>query len=101
MHKIYFVLTAKTGVGYTTLHPTLFSLKKNQADLQNYFSKYYDVSADYLHDKDVLDALVVPKPFGPYQNDNGVPTISVPAVLFYDKKYDEIKDYIASYFSEN
>ncbi|MGG5373241.1 hypothetical protein [Enterococcus sp. AZ196] len=97
MKKICFVLTVSTGINYGSIFaaPAI----KNNESLKDYFSKYYDVSIDYIRDRDTVDYLVVPKPFTPFENENNLPIIEVPAVLFMKKDYEEIKSYIDDYFA--
>lgn len=53
MRKICFVLTVSTGLSYSTMFlPVNFS---DNSDFKDYFSKYYDVSINYLRDKDSVD----------------------------------------------
>ncbi|HCM86042.1 MULTISPECIES: hypothetical protein [Enterococcus] len=88
MKKICFVLTVNFG-----------SLFADTEFLKEYFSKDYDVSLNYLRDKDSVDYLVVPVPFTPFKNENDLPIIEVPAVLFMEKDFETIKDYIDNYFA--
>ncbi|WP_313467013.1 hypothetical protein [Carnobacterium sp.] len=99
MKKICFVLTVSTGINYGSIFSV--PLIRNHDDLKEYFSKYYDVSIDYIRDKDSVDYLVVPKPFAPFDNENNLPIIEVPAVLFMEKDFEKIKTYIDNYFSYN
>lgn len=99
MKKICFVLTVSTGINYGSIFSV--PLIRNHDDLKEYFSKYYDVSIDYIRDKDSVDYLVVPKPFTPFDNENNLPIIEVPAVLFMKKDFEKIKTYIDNYFSNN
>ena len=66
--KICFVLTVSTGLTYTSIFPAPAVL--NNEDLKRYFSTYYDVSINYIRDKDSVDYLVVPDPFIPFENEN-------------------------------
>ncbi|MBO0454473.1 hypothetical protein [Candidatus Enterococcus murrayae] len=97
MKKICFVLTVSTGINYGSIFaaPAI----RNNESLKAYFSKYYDVSIDYIRDKDTVDYLVVPKPFTPFENENNLPIIEIPAALFMKKDYEEIKSYIDDYFA--
>ncbi|EOH73504.1 hypothetical protein [Enterococcus malodoratus] len=88
MKKICFVLTVNFG-----------SLFADTEFLKEYFSKDYDVSLNYLRDKDSVDYLVVSVPFTPFKNENDLPIIEVPAVLFMEKDFETIKDYIDNYFA--
>ncbi|MDT2614606.1 hypothetical protein [Enterococcus dongliensis] len=97
MKKICFVLNVSSGINYGSV--SAFPLIKNNGDLKKYFSKYYDVSIDYIKDKDVVDFLVVPKPFAPFENENNLPIIEVPTILFMKKDYKEIKSYVDAYFN--
>ncbi|MCO6017684.1 hypothetical protein CKN86_10770 [Carnobacterium divergens] len=99
MKKIGFVLTVSTGINYGSI----FSLPliKNHDDLKEYFSKDYDVSINYIRDKDSVDYLIVPKPFTPFDNENNLPIIEVPAILFMEKDFEKIKTCIDNYFSVN
>ncbi|OJG57490.1 hypothetical protein RV07_GL003328 [Enterococcus malodoratus] len=38
-------------------------------------------------------------PFTPFKNENDLPIIEVPAVLFMEKDFETIKDYIDNYFA--
>ncbi len=58
MTKIYFMLTSNSGVGSTTIFAT--RARRNIDDLLAFFSQYYDVSANYTKDKDMIDLLVLP-----------------------------------------
>ncbi|TFJ46639.1 hypothetical protein [Carnobacterium divergens] len=97
MKKICFVLTVSTGINYGSLSSVPFV--KNYDDLKEYFSKYYNVSVNYIRDKDSVDYLVVPKPFTPFDNENNLPIIEVPAILFMEKDFEKIKTCIDNYFS--
>lgn len=98
--KICFVLSVSTGIiGYGSLFSTGWF--KNNDDLKNYFSKDYDVSLNYYKDKDAVDYLVVPDPFFPFDNENKLPVIKVPARLFMTKDFNEIQKYIEFYFVNN
>lgn len=68
---------------------------------QDYFSPFYDVSINYLRDKDTVDYLVLPEPFAPFDNENNLPIIKVPSKFFLTKDFEKIKDYIDDYFKEN
>ena len=97
MKKICFVLTVNAGIDYVSIFP--FPIRMNHDDLKNYFSKYYDVSTNYIRDKDSVDYLVVPNPSPPFVNENHLPIIKVPAILFMKKDFEQIKTYIDDYFS--
>ncbi|MGX7203710.1 hypothetical protein [Enterococcus pingfangensis] len=99
MKKICFVLTVSTGINYGSIFaaPTI----KNHDDLKDYFSKDYDVSINYIKDKDNVDYLVVPKPYPPFENENYLPIIEIPAILFMKKDYGKIKTLVDDYFSKN
>lgn len=94
--KICFVLTVSTGLTYTSIFPAPAVL--NNEDLKRYFSTYYDVSINYIRDKDSVDYLVVPDPFIPFENENELPIIKVPALLFMTNDFEGIKNSIDSYF---
>ncbi|MFC0276872.1 hypothetical protein ACFFH2_09200 [Enterococcus devriesei] len=99
MKKICFVLTVSTGLGYSTmLLPVNFS---DNSDFKDYFSEYYDVSINYLRDKDTVDYLVVPDPYFPFENENNLPIIKVPAKFFLTRNFTEIKKSIDAYFANN
>lgn len=99
MKKICFVLTVSTGISYGSISG--FPAIKNDEDLKKYFSKDYDVSINYLRDKDHVDYLIVPDPFVPFENTNHLPIIEVPAILFIKKDYQAIKTYVDNYFASN
>ncbi|CAM2896452.1 hypothetical protein [Dellaglioa algida] len=92
MKKICFVLTVSSGINFSSIDAIPFI--KNHDDLKAYFSRYYDVSVNYLKDKDSVDYLVVPKPFVPFDNENNLPIIEVPARLFIEKDFEKIKMYL-------
>ncbi|MFR3684658.1 hypothetical protein [Enterococcus avium] len=96
MKKICFVLIVSTGLTYTSIFPAPAVL--NNEDLKRYFSTYYDVSINYIRDKDSVDYLVVPDPFIPFENENKLPIIKVPALLFMTNDFEGIKNSIDSYF---
>ncbi|MDK1727792.1 hypothetical protein [Dellaglioa algida] len=96
--KICFVLTVSTGINFGSIFST--PLIKNNDELKAYFSEYYDVSINYIRDKDSVDYLVVPKPFMSFDNENKLPIIEVPARLFIEKDFEKIKTYIDNYFSK-
>ncbi|SES73141.1 hypothetical protein SAMN04487821_10283 [Enterococcus malodoratus] len=99
MKKICFVLTVSTGINYGSIftNPRV----RNDEDLKDYFSKDYDVSINYIRDKDSVDYLVVPNPFTPFDNENNLPIIQVPAKLFMTNDFEEIKNHIDNYFATN
>lgn len=99
MKKICFVLTVSTGINYGSMFAG--AAVRNYEDFKEYFSKYYDVSVDYIRDKDSVDILVVPEPFTPFDNERNLPIIKVPAVLFMQKDFKEIKKYIDEFYSED
>ncbi|WP_411469788.1 hypothetical protein [Bacillus thuringiensis] len=99
MKKICFVLIVDAGINYGSIFSLPFL--KNQDDLKGYFSEYYDVSINYIRDKNSVDYLVVPKPCPPFDNENNLPIIEVPAMLFMEKNFEKIKTYIDNYFSNN
>ncbi|PEY84507.1 hypothetical protein CN349_30865, partial [Bacillus cereus] len=37
----------------------------------------------------------------PFDNENNLPIIEVPAILFMEKDFEKIKTYIDNYFSNN
>lgn len=92
MKKICFVLTVSSGINFSSIDAIPFI--KNHDDLKAYFSRYYDVSVNYLKDKDIVDYLVVPKPSMPFDNENNLPIIEVPARLFIEKDFEKIKMYL-------
>lgn len=97
MKKICFVLTVSSFINYVSIFagPAL----RNNDDFKDYFSDYYDVSTNYIRDKDSVDYLVVPNPSPPFVNENHLPIIKVPAILFMKKDFEQIKTYIDDYFS--
>lgn len=99
MKRICFVLTVSTGINFGSIFSR--PVVRGHQDLKKYFSEYYSVSVNYIRDKNVVDYLVVPTPFTPFDNENNLPIIEVPAVLFMKKDFDEIKSYIDTYFFEN
>lgn len=99
MKKICFVLTVSTGINYGSAFS--FPLFRDHEAMKEYFSKYYEVSMNYISDKDSVDYLVVPKPFTPFDNENNLPIIEVPAILFMKKDFKKIRFYIDEYFSKN
>ncbi|GAB7307736.1 MULTISPECIES: hypothetical protein [Enterococcus] len=99
MKKICFVLTASNGLSYTTLSPAFFFA--DYSELKNYFANDYDVSINYFRDKDQVDYLVVPDPFVPFDNENDLPIINVPANYFVTKDYQQIKKTLAAFFINN
>ncbi len=64
MKKICFVLIVDAGINYGSIFSLPFL--RNQDDLKEYFSEYYDVSINYIRDKNSVDYLVVPKPCPPF-----------------------------------
>ncbi len=99
MPKICFVLTVSTGLSYSSMFlPVNFS---DTTDFKKYFSQDYDVSINYLRDKDSVDYLVVPDSYFPFDNENNLPIIKVPAKLFMTKNFKEIKAYLDTYFANN
>ncbi|MDT2521985.1 hypothetical protein [Enterococcus raffinosus] len=97
MKKICFVLTVSTGLSYSSMFlPVNFS---DNSDLKEYFSKDYDVSINYLMDKNSVDYLVVPDPYFPFDNENNLPIIKVPSRLFMTKDFEGIKTCIDNYFA--
>lgn len=99
MKKICFVLTVNAGINYGSI--LFLPFFRNRDDLKEYFSEYYDVSNNYIRDKNLVDYLVVPKPCPPFDNENNLPIIEVPAILFLEKDFEKIKAYIDNYFSNN
>ena len=89
MKKICFVLTASNGLSYTTLSPAFFL--QIILSLRIISANDYDVSINYFRDKDQVDYLVVPDPFVPFDNENDLPIINVPANYFVTKDYKQIK----------
>ena len=57
--------------------------------MKEYFSKYYNVSINYIRDKNSVDYLVVPKPCPAFDNENNLPIIEVPAILFMEKNFEK------------
>ena len=55
----------------------------------------------YFRDKDQVDYLVVPDPFVPFDNENDLPIINVPANYFVTKDYKQIKNTLAAFFINN
>lgn len=99
MKKICFVLVLDSGLSYTALTPK--DLYQKDTSLKDYFSQFYDVSTNYLRDKDNVDYLVIPDPFAPFDNENNLPIIKVPSKFFLSKDFKKIKEYIDDYFKEN
>ncbi|OTN76053.1 hypothetical protein A5886_001129 [Enterococcus sp. 8G7_MSG3316] len=99
MKRVCFVLVLNNVMSYTPLSPGL--LYKKDPSLKDYFSQFYDVSVNYLRDKDHVDYLVMPDPFVPFDNENDLPIIKVPSIYFLTKDYGKIKRYIDTYFNEN
>ena len=99
MKKICFVLTVSAGINYVSIFagPALM----DNDDFKDYFSDHYDVSTNYIRDKDSVDYLVVPDPFPPFDNENHLPIIKVPALLFMQRDFEQIKTYIDDYFFPN
>ncbi len=73
MKRICFVLVLSNGLSYTPLTPGV--LYQRDTSLKDYFSPFYDVSINYLRDKDTVDYLVLPEPFAPFDNENNLPII--------------------------
>jgi hypothetical protein len=99
MKKICFVLVLSNGLSYTPLTPEF--LYQRDTSLKDYFSPFYDVSINYLRDKDQVEYLVMPTPFVPFENENNLPIIKVPAQFFLTKDFEKIKEYIDAYFEKN
>lgn len=97
--KICFVLIASTGLTYTSIFPAPAVV--NNENLKEDFSKHYDVSINYIRDKDIVDYLVVPDPFVPFENENDLPIIKVPALLFMKNDFEGIKKCIDRYFADS
>lgn len=98
MKKICFVLTLSMGIDYMSIFP--FPIYRSYNEVKDFFSKYYDVSINYLKDKDSVDYLVVPDPSPPFKNENNLPIIKVPAFLFMTKDYEKIKGYIDQFIAK-
>ena len=98
MKKICFVLVLDSGLSYTALTPK--DLYQKDTSFKDYFSQFYDVSVNYLRDKDNVDYLVLPEPFAPFDNENNLPIIKVPSKFFLTKDFEKIKEYIDDYFKE-
>ncbi|MGG5371708.1 hypothetical protein [Enterococcus sp. AZ196] len=98
MTKLCFVFTVDSGTGYGPLAPPVNS--SEYSDMKKYFSTYYDVSFNYLRDKDTVDYLIVPDPFFSFDNENNLPIIKVPAKLLMTKDFAAIKASIDNYFSQ-
>lgn len=98
MTKIYFMLTSNNGVGSTTIFAT--RARRNIDDLLAFFSQYYDVSANYTKDKDMIDLLVLPEPFGPFNNERNLPVIQIPTILFLERDFEKIKTHIDAYLAK-
>lgn len=97
MKKICFILvTDSTDALYLPLKAWKCM---NSEELKIYFSKKYDVSVDYLRDKEKVDYLVVPRPFQPFANERNLPIIYVDLPLFFKKDYEEIARTISAYFN--
>jgi hypothetical protein len=99
MKKICFVLVLSNGLSYVSLTPKV--LYRKNSKLIDYFSQFYDVSTNYLRDKDEVDYLVMPDPFTPFDNENNLPIIKVPSKYFLTDDYEKIKEYIDAYFAKN
>ncbi|WP_430616993.1 hypothetical protein IGJ66_001193 [Enterococcus sp. DIV0176] len=92
--KICFVLAVDGGLSYSALPIGL----RNQQHLKEFFSKDYDVSLNYLRDKEQVDYLIVPRQLAPFVNEKKLPIIEVPSNLFVIKDYQGIKAIIDYYF---
>jgi hypothetical protein len=99
MKKICFVLVLSNGLSYVSLTPKV--LYRKNSKFIDYFSQFYDVSTNYLRDKDEVDYLVMPDPFTPFDNENNLPIIKVPSKYFLTDDYEKIKEYIDAYFAKN
>ena len=99
MKNLCFVVTVSSGINYGSISSV--PLIKNNEDLKEYFSDDYTVSTNYIKDKDKVDYLVVPDPFVPFENENDLPIIKVPARLFMTKDFNAIKNCIDEYFGKN
>ena len=99
MIKLCFVFTVNSGAGYGRMPlPVNF---EEYSDMKEYFSHYYNVSFNYLRDKDQVDYLVLPNPFFSFDNEHNLPIIKVPAKLFMTKDFEGIKTCIDHYFAIN
>ncbi|MDA3972690.1 hypothetical protein PF023_01415 [Enterococcus thailandicus] len=94
--KICFVLAVDGGLTYSTLPVSL----RNEQHLKEFFSKDYDVSLNYLRDKEQVDYLIVPKQLPPFINEKNLPIIEVPSNLFVIKDYQGIKEIIDHYLDQ-
>ncbi|MBO0431885.1 hypothetical protein [Enterococcus sp. DIV0660C] len=94
--RICFVLAVDGGLAYSTLPIGL----RNQERLKEFFSKEYEVSLNYLRDKEQVDYLIVPRQLAPFINEKKLPIIEVPSNLFVIKDYQGIKEIIDHYFEQ-
>lgn len=92
--KICFVLAIDGGLTYSMLPIGL----RSQQHLKEFFSEDYDVSLNYLRDKERVEYLIVPRQFAPFINENNLPIIEVPSNLFVIKDYQGIKEIVDHYF---
>lgn len=99
MKKICFVLTVSMGVNYMSIFP--FPIYRTYNELKEFFSEDYNVSINYLKDKEAVDYLVVPDPCPPFENEENIPIIKVPATLFYQKDYEKMKVYIDKFLTND
>lgn len=98
MIKLCFVFTVNSGVGCGSMPlPVNF---EEYSDMKDYFSQYYNVSFNYLRDKDQVDYLVLPDPFFSFDNEHNLPIIKVSARLFMEKDFEGIKTCIDNYFAQ-
>lgn len=98
MIKLCFVFTVNSGVGCGSMPlPVNF---EEYSDMKDYFSQYYNVSFNYLRDKDQVDYLVLPDPFFSFDNENNLPIIKVSARLFMEKDFEGIQTCIDNYFAQ-
>ncbi|MGC6768226.1 hypothetical protein ACYSNR_17045 [Enterococcus sp. LJL128] len=99
MKKIAFVLYAKQllSVNYLGGIPNTSKLEKK---LHEALDDTYEITFKWeeAQNSGNVDALVVPEPFPPIENNENIPEIKVPAHLLLDKQGDKIKEIIDSFF---
>lgn len=48
----------------------------------------------------MIDLLVLPEPFGPFNNERNLPVIQIPTILFLERDFEKIKTYIDAYLAK-
>lgn len=101
MKKIAFVLYTNQllNVSYLGGLPTTKTLENT---LKDTLSDHYDITFNWEKavKERTVDALVIPKPFPPVLNEEGIPEIKIPAILFLDKQIKEIGEELDKYFND-